>query len=207
MKPGTEGSNRQEQSSDFPGVRGGSAQGQMRHEPGRPGRRASGNTTGPSKRPGGYRWGVGLHYVGEVAEGSRSRMLMDYTPAASPGIRSWPFKIGSFIPSYSVSQREWRTTAPRSSMSSRSNQKQFTSISTTSKASCSLQRVISSPDACRSCWIDYGLPPAKSAFATHALIVNHYLEGAWYLQGGAGVIAEGAQKSDLARRRQSVCQS
>lgn len=38
-------------------------------------------------------------------------------------------------------------------------------------------------------WADYGLPPGQSAFVTHALIVSHYLEGAWYPVGGAGEIA------------------
>ena len=38
-------------------------------------------------------------------------------------------------------------------------------------------------------WVDYGLPPGQSAFATHAVIATHYLEGAWYPAGGAGEIA------------------
>jgi len=39
-------------------------------------------------------------------------------------------------------------------------------------------------------WADYGLPPSKSAFATHAVIASHYLNGAWYPAGGAGEIAK-----------------
>ena len=39
-------------------------------------------------------------------------------------------------------------------------------------------------------WADYGLPPAQSAFATHAMIASHYLAGAWYPEGGAGEIAK-----------------
>lgn len=39
-------------------------------------------------------------------------------------------------------------------------------------------------------WGDYGLPPAQSAFATHAVIATHYLNGAWYPNGGAGEIAK-----------------
>jgi all-trans-retinol 13,14-reductase len=39
-------------------------------------------------------------------------------------------------------------------------------------------------------WGDYGLPPSLSAFAIHALIVTHYLDGAYYPEGGSGVIAE-----------------
>jgi all-trans-retinol 13,14-reductase len=41
-------------------------------------------------------------------------------------------------------------------------------------------------------WGDYGLPPGRSAFVTHAIIVNHYLDGAWYPAGGAGEIAKAA---------------
>jgi phytoene dehydrogenase-like protein len=39
-------------------------------------------------------------------------------------------------------------------------------------------------------WADYGLPPGQSAFATHAVIATHYLNGAWYPAGGAGEIAK-----------------
>lgn len=39
-------------------------------------------------------------------------------------------------------------------------------------------------------WGNYGLPPALSAFAMHALVVNHYLEGGWYPVGGAQNIAQ-----------------
>jgi all-trans-retinol 13,14-reductase len=41
-------------------------------------------------------------------------------------------------------------------------------------------------------WADYGLPPGKSAFATHAVIASHYFNGAWYPAGGAGEIAKAA---------------
>ncbi len=44
-------------------------------------------------------------------------------------------------------------------------------------------------------WGDYGLPPGRSAFAVHALIVDHYLGGGAYPAGGAGVIAEGAAEA------------
>ncbi|MGA2430299.1 MAG: NAD(P)/FAD-dependent oxidoreductase [Candidatus Acidiferrum sp.] len=41
-------------------------------------------------------------------------------------------------------------------------------------------------------WADYGVPPGRSAFATHAVIASHYLNGAWYPTGGAGEIAKAA---------------
>jgi all-trans-retinol 13,14-reductase len=38
-------------------------------------------------------------------------------------------------------------------------------------------------------WGDYGLPPAKSSFAVHATIAEHYFGGGSYPVGGAGSIA------------------
>jgi all-trans-retinol 13,14-reductase len=38
-------------------------------------------------------------------------------------------------------------------------------------------------------WGDYGLPPAKSSFAIHATVAEHYFAGASYPVGGAGSIA------------------
>jgi len=38
-------------------------------------------------------------------------------------------------------------------------------------------------------WGDYGLPPAQSSFAVHAMIVDHYLNGASYPVGGSASIA------------------
>ena len=39
-------------------------------------------------------------------------------------------------------------------------------------------------------WGDYGLPPAQSSFAIHALVAHHYFRGASYPVGGAARIAE-----------------
>jgi len=39
-------------------------------------------------------------------------------------------------------------------------------------------------------WGDYGLPPGQSAFVIHAMIVLHYINGAYYPLGGARKIAE-----------------
>lgn len=38
-------------------------------------------------------------------------------------------------------------------------------------------------------WGDYGLPPSRSAFVIHALIVTHYFDGGFYPVGGSGTIA------------------
>ena len=41
-------------------------------------------------------------------------------------------------------------------------------------------------------WGDYGVPPAESAFAVHAIIVNHYMNGGYYPEGGSKTIADTA---------------
>ena len=41
-------------------------------------------------------------------------------------------------------------------------------------------------------WGNYGVPPDRSAFVTHALIASHYFDGAWYPEGGAAEIAKAA---------------
>jgi all-trans-retinol 13,14-reductase len=38
-------------------------------------------------------------------------------------------------------------------------------------------------------WFDFGLPPGQSSFGIHAIIAQHYLEGACYPAGGASRIA------------------
>lgn len=38
-------------------------------------------------------------------------------------------------------------------------------------------------------WGDYGLPPGQSSFGMHAIIAEHYIEGAFYPVGGASRIA------------------
>lgn len=43
-------------------------------------------------------------------------------------------------------------------------------------------------------WGDYGLPPSRSAFSVHALVVQHYLHGGWYPVGSSRTIADGAKE-------------
>ena len=39
-------------------------------------------------------------------------------------------------------------------------------------------------------WGDYGLPPGRSSFGIHAIVAEHYFNGAAYPVGGAGAIVE-----------------
>ena len=45
-----------------------------------------------------------------------------------------------------------------------------------------------------SLWGDYGLPPARSAFAIHALITQHYFKGGWFPNGGSSHIARSFER-------------
>lgn len=42
-------------------------------------------------------------------------------------------------------------------------------------------------------WGDYGLPPHQAAFAIHAIVVQYYLQGAYYPIGGASSIVKQVQ--------------
>ena len=43
-------------------------------------------------------------------------------------------------------------------------------------------------------WGDYGVEPARSAFVAHAMIVGHYMNGAWFPRGGSSQIARMIEK-------------
>ena len=43
-------------------------------------------------------------------------------------------------------------------------------------------------------WGDYGVEPSRSAFVAHAMIVGHYMNGAWFPSGGSAQIARMIEK-------------
>jgi phytoene dehydrogenase-like protein len=58
-----------------------------------------------------------------------------------------------------------------------------------------MQERFSDPELRRllcSLWLDYGLPPGESAFGVHAIVVDSYLDGAYYPSGGPEQIAQHA---------------
>jgi all-trans-retinol 13,14-reductase len=195
----------------------------------------AGGFTHTFKRPGGYEWDVGLHYVGEMRENSRTRMLMDYVTG---GIR-WnrmPFIFDRFVypglafdvPTGEANYR--RALSERFPAEAHAIKRYFEDIHkavgffTRKFVAAALPGFMAAavnllngltarlplmttreyfdghfrdPElkaVLASQWMDYGLPPSQSAFVTHAVIVNHYLAGAWYPEGGAGTIAEGARR-------------
>jgi all-trans-retinol 13,14-reductase len=179
-------------------------------------------------RRGRFTWDVGVHYVGELADGSLPRRLFDL---ASGGAVGWermpsPFEVFEYpgltfeVPDEPSAYREalgaafprerraidayFRDVARAAGWVRRWAAAQVLpwpvsrlaplpgrrhALSTTAEV---LDRRFGDPRlraVVASQWGDYGLPPSQSAFAIHAVVADHYLHGAWYPRGGAGVIA------------------
>lgn len=195
----------------------------------------AGGFTHTFERRGGYRWDVGLHYVGDL---SRRSLEADVFRVATGGAIRWtrmadPFERLSFpglefgirsgreafledlsraFPGEADGARAFlddvsratsylgvlamRSLAPRpvarAAEALRWRLRRL-ALSTTREV---LERRVRSPGLraiLGSRWGDYGLPPAQSAFAAHAMIVAHYFRGGFYPVGSAAVIAEGAR--------------
>ncbi|MGP8090386.1 MAG: FAD-binding protein [Syntrophobacteraceae bacterium] len=179
----------------------------------------------------GYSWDVGLHYVGEMFEGSLMRKTLDYVTGGKIKWEKMPEHFERFVypglvfdvPSNSSAYRDRLVAAfPHER---RAIDKYFKDIRSASQwhkrefMTRFMPRPLSWPirmvnrigrkTACMttsqyllshigdeklrtlltSQWGDYGLPADQSAFAVHALIVSHYLNGGYYPHGGAERIA------------------
>ena len=180
----------------------------------------------------GYSWDVGLHYVGDMHEGSMLKSIMDYVTGGRLKWEKMPENFERFIypglvfdvPADPVEYRSRLTAAfPHEQ---KAIEKYFKDID----AATGLYRQVfmgrllpaadlpdhesGKPDGAgtllqmttedylranisdeklrvllTSQWGDYGVPAARSSFAIHALIVSHYLKGAYYPHGGAERIA------------------
>jgi all-trans-retinol 13,14-reductase len=188
-------------------------------------------------RPGGRRWDTGLHYLGQLQEGTPARALMDVVTGGAvrwcampspferyhfPGrvadqpagrdayqealVGEWPREaraIGRYFREIELATR-WFVARPsavgrRASPGGtrepgRQGPGRGLALRTTNEAldACGLR----SPDLraiLTAQWGDYGIPPAQSAFAAHALVVSHFMDGGWFPEGGGAAISEGAR--------------
>ncbi len=191
-----------------------------------------GGLTHSFTRPGGRRWDVGLHYVGEMGPGEFGRLLLDLVtraevrwqkmpppfetflypdltfevpddkeayqealiarfPREKDGIRRYFADVGAVARWLGMQIVLQAAPAPvrRLAGLGRSRERALAFMTTAEY----LRRNFADPRLkalLASQWGDYGLPPGKSAFAIHALIVAHYLQGGYYPVGGAQKIAE-----------------
>ena len=175
----------------------------------------------------GYRFNVGVHYVGSVAHPTNTRalfeavcpgiewahlpsiynrmilgdqsyeipggrepyraMLRDRFPAEAAGIDAYLGAIGDVT--RSARGYFGQKALPESAAAARYEQMcaAFHAFSdlTTEEA---LSRFTSNAEL-RAVWTanwgDYGLPPSRSSFAMHCMLVKHYMDGASYPKGGA----------------------
>ncbi|MEM1414997.1 MAG: NAD(P)/FAD-dependent oxidoreductase [Myxococcota bacterium] len=174
----------------------------------------------------GYRWNVGVHYIGSVGGPTTTRKLFD---AVCPGIEWAP--LPAVYNRMAIGERVYRVPAGREpyramlrehfpkereaidaylsavSAVTRSSvgyfgQKAYPedavapryealtadfhahSDRTTAEA---LAQLTDDPEL-RAVWTanwgDYSLPPSRSSFAMHCMLVKHYLDGAWFPVGG-----------------------
>lgn len=193
----------------------------------------AGGYTHTFSRPGGFRWDVGVHYVGmEAVAPGRVREVLQ---TATGGELTWtrlpdPFErlvfpgreisfragreqftedLARAFPKEAANVRAWladvqrvsvllpagtaRPMLPRSlgwAMDAALAGRRRLAATRTSDylASRFSDPVLRAVAGAR--WGDYGLPPSASAFLAHAVITQHYLEGALYPAGSAARIAE-----------------
>lgn len=181
----------------------------------------------------GASWDVGLHYVGDMAPGTRPRHIIDYLTDGKLSWMQMPDSYDRFclpklgvtldVPSDAALYRQrlealfpkekralkryfkdvaraysWMTlnyvrqvvpqqVAPLIGLA----QQAHTSLACETTAHY-MNRRFRDP-ALRTLltthWGDYGVEPERSAFVAHAMIVGHYMNGAWFPRGGSGQIS------------------
>jgi all-trans-retinol 13,14-reductase len=163
-------------------------------------------------RPG-YEWDVGVHYVGSVGEGGVLRPLFD---RLSEGKLKWA-PLPDAYDAIELGERRYELVSgatrfiaklSESFPAERSAIEQYVKLVKTTARRGQLA-MLTGRDDLRTTWEvissltqneeligvltgqygDYGLPPRRSSFATHATVVEHYLEGAFYPLGGASQFA------------------
>lgn len=191
-----------------------------------------GGLTHVFKRPGNHEWDVGIHYIGEVHEGSAMRSIFDFITDGQLEWAKMPDEFDKFVyPDFTFAHKsdpkkfkqdlidqfpdeaagvetyfqdlrlmkkwlyfrmlsEGNTGVLRwffKRMGARFNDLALTKTQDVLNRhfkDSKIKALVASQ------WGDNGLPPSKSAFVSHAMIVNHYMRGGYYPVGGAGKIAD-----------------
>ncbi len=191
-----------------------------------------GGFTHQFQRKGLFRWDVGVHYVGEMEEGSQTRAVLDWLSGGKLEWSRLPYRFDRYhYPGFTwtqpadpaLFQRELEELFPGEKRAIRDY---FRHIRRSSIGATVLSMGDLLPSPVRrllllllrplfrlsflstqqyldrhfvssrlksllvSQWGDYGLPPSRSSFGIHSLIVRHYLRGGWYPAGGGSRIAE-----------------
>jgi phytoene dehydrogenase-like protein len=177
-----------------------------------------GGFTHTFSRPGGWTWDVGVHYVGDMGRGMDGRRLFDFITDGRVDWAPLPDVYDVFVyPGLTLKVPKGRANFERALVEhfptnwftrhimamvtpqpvswivrAINRMTEQSALQTTRQY---MEAHIHDPRlraVLASQWADYGLPPGRSAFVAHAMIVSHYLEGAWYPAGGAGEIPKAA---------------
>jgi phytoene dehydrogenase-like protein len=184
----------------------------------------------------GFRWDVGLHYVGNMGKGSRDRALMDRVTGGTlewdpmpddfdvfhypdldfhvPNnaaeykrrlVEAFPHEADGIDDYFSDVKRAsswfgrvtwgWSASGPMDLALKMANLKDRRIGLRSTKDQ--IARRITDPKLralLASQWGDYGLPPSRSAFAMHAMVVAHYLRGGFFPRGGSEAIAQACKQ-------------
>jgi phytoene dehydrogenase-like protein len=180
----------------------------------------------------GYRWDVGLHYVGNLHPGAQVRNLFDKITDGNLQWKQMPEHFDQFdYPDFSFpvpsNQKRFQSQLiqlfPEEESSIRRHFADVKNANSWLKSKVSepmlsgilkpLMRLGSGRNEklalqstkeyldrnfkserlkalVTSQWLDYGVPPSRSAFVMHAIVVQHYFDGAFYPVGGSKAIAD-----------------
>lgn len=184
----------------------------------------------------GATWDTGVHYIGQVAEGTTLRRCFDllsngelkWNPLPEPydrfcypgldfpvptGREAYIARLSTMFPEEQRAIRRWfrdthraarwlslsyvQTMVPRPLGALIRGFQRLTDRLATSTLRSQLDARFHSEELkalLASQWGDHGLLPSQSAFANHATIVEHYLDGAWFPAGGSARIARTIEK-------------
>jgi len=191
----------------------------------------AGGFTHAFHRPG-YRWDVGLHYIGQMQEGAQGRRVFDHVTGGGVAWQAMPevydrVSIAGQRFEFAAGLERFREGMKQAFPGeARAIDRYIAAVIACNRASGlyyaekavpgplaalagglmrapymrwarrTTREVLEELTANRELmgvltaqWGDYGLPPAKSSFAAHAMIAEHYFAGASYPVGGAGSIA------------------
>ncbi len=179
-----------------------------------------------------FHWDVGLHYVGDMAEGSSMRKVFDLVTGGRVRWSPMPDRYDRFIypalqfdlptgkqrfidalserfPEERAAIRRYVRDMQRAALGfqmegMRNNGSAFARgigwlagrilrSDTQQTTGAYLEANFRDPKLralLASQWGDYGLPPERSPFPIHAMVAMHYMNGAWYPEGGSGTIAD-----------------
>ncbi len=191
-----------------------------------------GGFTHSFKRKQQYEWDVGVHYVGEMNQGSHYRALFDFVSGGQVKWRAMPEEFDRFVyPDFRFAARVGIRRFRRDLIDCFPQEREaiesyFQDLMSASRwyGRQMISRILPSwlrplwgainrfgraqaltttqdyldqhfndqqlKAVLLSQWGNAGLPPASSAFAAHAVIACHYLDGGYYPVGGAKSIAQ-----------------